>query len=89
MKEVHISSLLIQHHPLDLPYIEEYEDEHPDLELYIDPKNKGKTLALLEVGSLADIKSHINAIGMLEGVINVAMIYHQVEDADSLDEVQE
>ncbi len=78
--EVHISSLMVQARPADMTAIGAAIGDLEGAEVHGDGE-QGKLVVTLETISEGEMLTHIEAINRLAGVLCVALIFHQVEDA--------
>ncbi|HEY4090976.1 MAG TPA: chaperone NapD [Luteibacter sp.] len=84
-RELHISSLFIQHRPDALPQLRAFIDARPELELAL---NEGiRSIVLCETGDQRGLMDHIDAMRDVVGVLNVSLIYHHAEPREALDQL--
>jgi len=81
--ELHISSLLVQHRAEAMPALEAYVEAQPALE--ITARGEHRCVLLCETGHQREVMELIDAMLVLPGVINVALIYHHAEPRDELE----
>ncbi len=84
--EVHISSIVIQVLPASANKVAEYVEGVDGAEVHM-VSPEGKLVVTLETETQQEVAARIDTFNQLDGVINSVLIYHQVEDATSLDEV--
>lgn len=84
-REVHITSLIVQSEPLRVQQTARSIDEMPNADVHRS-EDTGKVVVLLETESLGDVTDRVDAIRRMPGVINVTLVYHQIEDAALLDQ---
>ena len=74
---VHIASLLVHCRPELLPALLANLQCLPDVELY-QHSPEGKLVVVLETGHEQQILERIEQLQQLPGVLNVALIYHEL-----------
>ncbi len=84
-REVHISSLVVQSRPDRVGDVATRLDAMPDTEVHR-AEDSGKLVILLETASRNDVTGRVDAIRKLPDVVNVTLVYHQIEDAELLDQ---
>lgn len=77
--EVHISSLVVQARPEGIASIESAIGGLDGAEVH-GTSARGKLVVTLESISEHEMLTRIDAINQFEGVLSVALIFHQVED---------
>lgn len=86
--EVHISSLIIQVIPENLKLATKKIRANKFSEVHlISPE--GKIVVVLETSSRFEVTETVEAFKAIEGVLNVVMVYHQMEDAARMDDLYE
>ncbi|WP_164659153.1 chaperone NapD [Tropicibacter sp. Alg240-R139] len=78
MDEVHISSLLLRADPANLDAVCARVLTHDGAEVAM-TDDTGKIIVTLETNSEAVIVAHMNSLSLLDGVVSVALVYHQKE----------
>jgi len=78
--EIHISSLVVQARPVHMAAIGAAIEELDGAEIHGDGE-QGKLVVTLETLNEGEMLTHIEAINRLDGVLSVALIFHQVEDS--------
>lgn len=76
--EVHISSLLLRADPANLQVVCARVQKHDGAEVAMTDET-GKIIVTLETESEAVIVDHMNSLSLLDGVVSVALVYHQKE----------
>ncbi len=77
--EIHISSLVVHGRPEGLESIETAIDGLTGAEVH-GASSQGKLVVTLETVSEGEMLTRIDAINRIEGVLSVALIFHQVDD---------
>ena len=77
--EIHISSLVVQARPVHMAAIGAAIADLEGAEIH-GGGEKGKLVVTLETVDESATLTHIEAINRLDGVLSVALIFHQVED---------
>jgi nitrate reductase NapD len=77
--EIHISSLIVHGRPEGIASIEAAIGGLEGAEVHGASK-QGKLVVTLETVSEVEMITRINAIDRIEGVLSVALVFHQVED---------
>ncbi len=77
--EVHISSLVVHGRPEGLESIETAIGGLTGAEVH-GASSQGKLVVTLETVSEGEMLTRIDAINRIEGVLSVALIFHQVDD---------
>jgi len=77
--EIHISSLVVHARPEGLESIETAIGGLGGAEVH-GVSEQGKLVVTLETINESDMLTRIDAINRIEGVLSVALIFHQVED---------
>ena len=83
--EVHITSLVLQAVPASVPDVAALLREIPGAEVHRGEDN-GKLVVLLETNSLHDVTDGVESMRAVPDVINVTLVYHQIEDAALIDQ---
>ena len=78
--EVHISSLVVHGRPEGLESIQTAIRGLSGAEVH-GASNQGKLVVTLETISEVEMLARIDAIDRIEGVLSVALVFHQVEDS--------
>lgn len=84
--EVHIASFLINHNSTGEISVKDFAKLWPELELNHFAESPGKCIAILETHKASKIKQLVHELERLKGVLSVALIYHQYEDEEELNE---
>ena len=84
VQEVHITSLVVQAVPEAIRHASVLGDM-PDADVHRADET-GKIVVILETMSLGDVTDQVDAIRRVPDVINVTLVYHQIEDAALLDQ---
>jgi len=77
--EIHISSLVIQARPVHMAAIGAAIEHLEGAEIHGGGEH-GKLVVTLETVDESAMLTHIEAINRIDGVLSVALIFHQVED---------
>jgi len=85
--EVHISSLIVQAMPDTMPAVAASVLAMPGLEIHA--AADGKMVVVLETADEGEIVARISEINLLNGVMSVNLVYHQVDQAKEFDETGE
>ncbi|AAW86401.1 chaperone NapD [Aliivibrio fischeri] len=80
--EVHISSLVVHVRPESLEITKEKILALPNTEIYGESE-EGKIIVVLETENQGYITDSIDKINDFEDVLNVALVFHQIEHFDS------
>lgn len=88
MAEVHISSLVVQVKPKDLSRVSESVASNEFAEVHLSSP-EGKIIVTLETPSRFEVTQAIDDFRTIKGVLNVVMVYHQMEDAACMDDIYE
>jgi len=83
-RELHISSLLVQHRNEALAGLRDLVAGIPALE--IAATGEGRCVVLCETDDQRGIMDAIDAMQALPGVVTVSLVYHHAEPLDQLDE---
>ena len=83
--EVHITSLVLQAEPASVRQVAPVLRDIPGAEVHR-AEDSGKIVVLLETPSLHEVTDRVDAMRRVPGVINVTLVYHQIEDAALLDQ---
>ena len=78
--EIHISSLVVQARPVHMAAIGAAIEELDGAEIHGNGE-QGKLVVTPETLNEGEMLTHIEAINRLDGVLSVALIFHQVEDS--------
>jgi nitrate reductase NapD len=84
-QEVHISSIVVHARPNHLQTVKNNIEQLPGTEIHGETDN-GKLVVVLETQNQGYITDIIEKINNIENVLNIALVYHQVEYLDSLPE---
>jgi nitrate reductase NapD len=82
-RELHISSLLIQHRHDALPRLQALIDRHTELEIAL--QEDCRCVVLCETDDQRAVMDHIDAMQNLSGVLSVSLIYHHAEPRSELE----
>ena len=85
VQEVHITSLVVQAVPEAVRQVASVLEDMPDADVHRADET-GKIVVILETMSLGDVTDQVDAIRRVPDVINVTLVYHQIEDAALLDQ---
>ena len=77
--EVHISGYVVQAQPLQVAAITTAIDALAGAEIH-GSNDKGKMVLTLETSKEEDIAERIIEINSIPGVINTALVYHQIDE---------
>lgn len=88
-QEVHISSLVVLIKPEHFTDAKQSIAGLPHLEAYADDPEHGKLVLVAETHSGKALLDIISEIEEFEGVINVAPVYHQVDNEQQLQQLVE
>ena len=83
--EVHITSLIVQSAPHGVRAVAAVVDDMPDADVHR-AEDSGKIVVLLETYTLGDVTERVDAIRKVPDVINVTLVYHQIENPELLDQ---
>ena len=86
ISESHISSLIVHTLPDKTVDIGLTLKAMDNVDVFNQIASIGKIIAVIEANSMKATSKLIDRLSQLEGVINVAMVYHHVEPIHSLDE---
>ena len=78
--EVHISSLIVQAMPDTMPAVTASVSAMPGLEIHA--VSEGKMVVVLETADEGEIVARLSEINLLDGVMSVNLVYHQVDQAE-------
>jgi nitrate reductase NapD len=85
LNEVHISSLIVHVPPAHLAEVKSQIEQLDGAEIYGEGE-EGKIIVVLETENQGFVTDTIDTINLLPNVLNVALIYHQIEtDLESFD----
>ena len=84
-QEVHISSMVVHVKPDHLQTVKNDINKLPGTEIQGEA-DSGKLVVVLETQNQGYITDIIEKINNFENVLNIALVYHQVEYLDSLPE---
>ena len=87
-REVHITSMVVRAKPDCLPAIRRAIQAMESAEIHAE-NDDGKLVFTLETASLGEVTECLAAIDRMEGVADATLVYHQIEQADRLDDVIE
>lgn len=82
-RELHISSLLVQHRHDALPRLQALTDRHAELEIAL--HEDCRCVVLCETDDQRALMDHIDAMQNLSGVLSVSLIYHHAEPRAELE----
>jgi periplasmic nitrate reductase NapD len=85
--EVHISSLIVQAMPDTMPAVTASVSAMPGLEVHA--VEAGKMVVVLETADEGEIVARMSEINLLDGVMSVNLVYHQVDRVDEFNETGE
>lgn len=85
--EVHISSLIVQAMPDTMPAVAASVLAMAGLEIHA--AADGKMVVVLETADEGEIVARISEINLLNGVMSVNLVYHQVDKGDAVIELRE
>ena len=80
--EIHISSMVVHARPEHLQSVKDQILALPGAEIHGESEN-GKLVVVLETQNQGFITDIIETISKLDNVLNTALVYHQIEYADS------
>jgi len=83
-QEVHISSMVVHVKPDHLQSVKNSIEQLPGAEIHGE-SDKGKLVVVLETQNQDFITDIIENINNLKYVLNTALVYHQIEQLDSLE----
>lgn len=86
--EVHISSLVIQVKPENIRAVSREVAMNEFAEVHLSSP-EGKIIVILETPSRFEVTRAIDAFRTIEDVLNVVMVYHQMENAECMNDVYE
>ena len=78
-QELHIASLVVHAKPAALDTVQPGVVALSGTEIH-GVSDAGKMVVTLETDSEAEMLERIDAIGKLQGVLSVALVFHQVDD---------
>lgn len=84
-QEIHISSMVVHVRPEHLQTVKNNIEQLPGAEIHGESDN-GKLVVVLETQDQGYITDVIEKINNLEYVLNTALVYHQIEPLDSLED---
>jgi len=88
INEVHISSLVVHVAPEHLQATRRTIESFDNAEVYGDSP-KGKIIVVLETENQGFVTETIDAINNMPNVLNVALVYHQIDkESHEMNEVQ-
>ncbi len=87
-KEIHISSLIIQCMAESFDSVQAVLQLFPQVEIHAEEKI-GKFIVTLETEGSKKMMSVIEDINKIPGVLNAAMVYHEISSEDELEEKQD
>lgn len=82
-QEVHISSMVVHTRPEYLASVKKHIENLPGAEIHGE-SDSGKLVVVLESQNQGYITDVIEEINDLEQVLGTALVYHQIEQLDSL-----
>ena len=83
--EIHITSLIVQTVPERVHQVASVLRDVPEADVHR-AEESGKIIVLLETRGLGDVTDRVDGIRRMPGVINVTLVFHQIEDAALLDQ---
>lgn len=83
-RELHISSMVVHARPEYLASVKQNIENLPGAEIHGESAN-GKLVVVLETQNQGFITDTIDKINNFEHVLNTALVYHQIEQLDSLE----
>ena len=83
-QEFHISSLVVHTRPEFLAGVKKQIEQLPGAEIHAE-SDTGKLVVVLETQNQGYITDVIEKINNLEHVLNTALVYHQIEQLDSIE----
>ena len=90
MAERHITSIVVQVEPLRAEFLRNEIQKQLGGDVHLSVEGEalppGKLIVCLETETLDDVMGGLDAIKGMSGVFNAALVFHQLEDADLLDE---
>jgi len=86
-QEVHISSMVVHTRPEYLASVKKFIEQLPGAEIHGE-SDKGKLVVVLETQNQGFITDVIEKINNFEQVLGTALVYHQIEQLDSLENEQ-
>jgi nitrate reductase NapD len=84
-QEVHISSMVVHTRPEYLASVKKHIESLPGTEIHGESGN-GKLVVVLESQNQGFITDVIEKINNLEHVLSTALVYHQIEQLDSVEQ---
>ncbi len=84
LQEGHISSMVVQTRPEYLASVKKHIENLPGAEIHGE-SDKGKLVVVLESQNQGFITDVIEKINNLEQVLSTALVFHQIEQLDSLE----
>ncbi|WP_078085223.1 chaperone NapD [Microbulbifer mangrovi] len=85
---LHIASLLVHVRPVHIPAVSAWVETCPELEIHLG-NDEGKLVMVLETADHHFINTMIETIKDQQGVLNVAMVYHEELKLSEVDHVLE
>ncbi|MDH4562358.1 chaperone NapD [Pseudomonas sp. BN411] len=85
-ESLHIASLIVHLHPRLLAAVKDNLRRIPDLELHQESP-EGKLVVVLEARDESRILATLDSIQNLPGVLNAALVYHEILDDPELTEL--
>lgn len=85
-EETHISSLVLHVIPFGVDEVIASLAEVEALEVAVTEAKLGKIIAVIERANTREISDCIDFLKLIDGVLNVAMVYHHVEETHLLKE---
>lgn len=79
--ELHIASLVVQALPAALDSVQPGVMDLPGAEIHA-VGDTGKLVVTLETDTEAEMLDRMDAIGRLQGVLSVSLVFHQVDDVE-------
>ena len=87
-REIHITSFIVQTVPEHLAQVVAWIEEQSSAEVSL-AQEDGKIIAAMESDNLASVTDFLNQVSSKQDVLNCALVYHQIENPDHLDELIE
>ena len=83
--DVHISSLVVQVLPVHMQAVIDHINAMEGAEVNI-TSPEGKLVVLMETDTQQLVTDHIEDINTYEGVVSTALVYHQTEESEALND---
>ena len=88
MGEVHFTSIVVQVQPDHAEKIQNAILEMSSAEVYGEG-NRGKLIVGFETVDLGEVTENISTIQAMTGVVSAVLVYHHIDDDETLDETIE